>query len=144
MKRTIEESREFFAQDRFATKRAGIEINDAIQGADGHGVMARCSMAITPDHLNVGGTVMGGAIFTLADFCFAVLTNAWDEVSSTVTVSASIRFVGVAKGTRLTGTAETDKSGRTLIHAHCRVEDELGNLVALCDATFMRIRQSAK
>ena len=35
---------------------------------------AKCSLEIQPHHLNAANTVMGGAIFTLADFAFAVAT----------------------------------------------------------------------
>lgn len=139
MDRTIDEIRELFAADRFATERAGIKIDEARKPEGGRGGLARCTMEIAPGHSNAGGTVMGGAIFTLADFCFAVLSNAWEPVPCTATISASIRYVGTCRGKRLVGSAEMDRAGRTLLQAHCRIEDDLGNLVALCEATFIRM-----
>lgn len=55
-----------FAGDRYATEVTGCEIAAVTPG------YARCRMAITPAHRNALGIVMGGAIFTLADFTFAV------------------------------------------------------------------------
>lgn len=62
---TIEDIRELFKTDRFATD-AGVEIVDAASG------YARCRLAVRPEHKNAGGIVMGGVVFTLADLTFAV------------------------------------------------------------------------
>ena len=35
----------------------------------------RCSMTLNEHHLNANGGIMGGVIFTLGDFTFAVLSN---------------------------------------------------------------------
>ena len=64
--RKLNEIQEAFSGDRFATNRAEIRIVSAQDGA------AVCEMPITTEHLNARGTVMGGAIFTLADFTAAV------------------------------------------------------------------------
>ena len=48
MIKTLEESRAFFAADRFAMEACGISIDEVTQ--DG----ARCSMPLTPMHLNAG------------------------------------------------------------------------------------------
>ena len=56
----LEEAREFFSKDYFATKATGIIITEV---GDHY---ARCSLTITRDHQNAYGGVMGGAIFTLA------------------------------------------------------------------------------
>ena len=63
----LEQIREFFAKDRFATDN-GATIEEVDDG------YAKCSLEIQPHHLNAANTVMGGAIFTLADFAFAVAT----------------------------------------------------------------------
>ena len=64
----LEEARAFFAGDRFATENGAVidEIGEHY---------AICSMEITPHHLNAAGRVMGGAVFMLADFAFAVASN---------------------------------------------------------------------
>ncbi|MBQ4312567.1 MAG: PaaI family thioesterase, partial [Clostridia bacterium] len=58
----LQELKNLFYNDKFATEAAGIELIDAGEGN------ARCEMEIKPIHLNAAGTVMGGATFTLADF----------------------------------------------------------------------------
>ena len=45
--------REIFKKDVFATQAAGIEIDEVSIG------YAKCSMKVTPGHLNAGGKVMG-------------------------------------------------------------------------------------
>ena len=66
--RNIEEAREFFKGDRFATENGMV-----IEELDGEHAVT--SVVLTDRHKNALGGVMGGAIFTLADFAFAALTN---------------------------------------------------------------------
>ena len=70
---TLEQVRQRFTADCFASKM-GTVIEDIKEG------YARCYLDITPLHLNAAGNVMGGAIFTLADFAFAVAAN-WNKPS---------------------------------------------------------------
>ena len=65
----VEEIKEFFKNDLYATKLTGIEIVEVKEN------YAKCKMEITQNHRNAAGGVMGGAIFTLADFCCAVATK---------------------------------------------------------------------
>ena len=67
--KSLTEIQEAFSHDRFATNQANIRIVSAQPD------FAVCEMPITPEHLNARGTVMGGAIFTLADFTAAVAAN---------------------------------------------------------------------
>ena len=67
----LDEVRERFSHDRFATVNGAV-IEEIAEG------YAKCSMQINNDHKNALGAVMGGAIFTLADFAFAVAAN-WQE-----------------------------------------------------------------
>ena len=69
MDNLVNEANAVFANDRFATKLCGANIESVTENE------VVCSMEITEDHLNAVGTVMGGAIFTLADFTFAVASN---------------------------------------------------------------------
>ena len=128
---SLEEIRAFFVNDRFATEAAGAVVDEA---ADGR---ATCSLRITPVHRNAAGAVMGGAIFALADFAFAVATNR--PGSLTVTVSSTIEFVGQAKGERLIARAEPVKAGKSLCFYSTSVTDELGNLVAVVSTTGKRL-----
>lgn len=127
----LEDARAFFSADRFATERCGIVVDEA---APGHAV---CSFPIEAHHRNALGNVMGGAVFTLADFALAVASNFAQQPA--VSVSSSIEFIGAAKGSRLTADCEADKSGRRLGFYTTRVEDDRGTLVALVQATVMRV-----
>ena len=85
----IEEVRAFFADDRFATQACKAEI---IEARKGHAV---CECPLEPIHRNAMGGVMGGAIFTLADFALAVASNVGE--SPTVSVSNSIEFISTVE-----------------------------------------------
>lgn len=120
----------FFAKDLWATDACGCRI---LEAARGHAV---CEFDITPLHKNARGAVMGGAIFTLADFALAIASNVGEEPS--VSVSNTIEYLGVAKGKRLIACAEADKSGRSLGFYTIDVTDELGTPVARMTATCFR------
>lgn len=117
----LEEIRNRFAMDRFATENGAV-IDEV---GDGHAV---CSMEIRPGHLNAVGTVMGGAIFTLADFAFAVASN-WNQ-GIRVSLNSQIAYLGTAKGTRLIATAQAMKEGRSTCYYLVDVKDDMGNAVA--------------
>lgn len=127
---TLEEVQTFFAQDRFASEVCGCEV---LEAARGHAV---CAFVIGQQHLNAMGNVMGGAIFTLADFALAVACNVGE--APTVSVQSSIEYFSAAKGTRLIATADADKSGRSLGFYTVDIADELGTKVARMTATCFR------
>ena len=79
--------------------------------------------------MNANGTPMGGAIFTLADFAFAVAANGFAE-RVTVSQHASVTFLAPAKGKELRAEATCLKAGRTLCLYEVRITDELGVCVA--------------
>ena len=93
MTRTLEESRAFFAADRFAMEACGITIDEVSE--DG----ARCSMPLTPLHLNAGGVAQGGAVYTLCDTTFAVAANACGTL--TVSQCADMHYLRPGTGERL-------------------------------------------
>lgn len=118
---TIEEVREMFRKDRFATEN-GVVIDEI--GAH----YARCSLRLADRHRNAMGAVMGGALFMLADFAFAVASN-W-QVPGTVSLNASITYLGVAKGETLSAEAVCVKDGRTTCCYRIDIHDEKGTPVA--------------
>ncbi|HPF29903.1 MAG TPA: PaaI family thioesterase [Lachnospiraceae bacterium] len=124
-------AQEVFAEDIFATKTTGIVIDQADVN------YARCSLAISEKHLNANKSVMGGAIFTLADFAFAVASNS--EGTSTVTLSSDIMYLGVAKGSTLIAETSCLKSGRKTCVMEIAITDELGTKVALVTTTGFRL-----
>jgi acyl-CoA thioesterase len=127
---TLEEARGFFANDRFATEALGAIITSAERG---HAV---CKMRIDGCHLNAMGNVMGGAIFTLADFALAIASNIGEE--ATVAISNSISFLSTPKGQELIAECHVDRSGRTVGFYTVEVTDELGTRVAKMAATCSR------
>ena len=117
----LEKVRKRFENDRFATD------NGAVIEAVGEGY-ARCVMSLDEHHYNAVVSVMGGAIFTLADFAFAVASN-WNK-KPCVSLTAQITYLGRAKGKKLIAEAEKVKEGRTTCYYLIEVADELGNKVA--------------
>ena len=126
----LERARREFAGDIFATQTTGIVIEAA--GRD----YARCSMEPGPQHMNAAGVVMGGAIFTLADFTFAVAANS--EAMNTVSLTSSITYLSAAKGGRLTAEANCVRSGRTTCHFVVTVTDSGGRVIASVSTTGFR------
>ena len=118
----LEKIREFFNKDKYATKHSCCYIEDARKD------YAECSMDITSDHLNAMGHVMGGAIYTLADFAFAVASNL--DNKPTVSVSGSMAFLSAAKGTKLIARTEALHSGKSGCAYIVNIEDDLGIKVA--------------
>jgi len=119
--KTVEEAWEYFRKDRFATEN-GMTLDEL------DGSRAVCSMAISDRHRNAYGGVMGGAIFTLADFAFAALTN--DLARKTVAQQVSINYLSAPRGERLTATATYRKDGRSSCVVNVDVADDLGREVA--------------
>ena len=126
----LEDVRALFANDHFATEACGCRV---IEAARGHAV---CEFDIADIHCNATGNIMGGAIFTLADFALAVGCNMGEE--PTVSVNNNIEFMSAAKGTKLIATCSADKSGRTLGFYTVDVVDDLGTPVAKMTATCFR------
>lgn len=120
---TLEQIRACFSGDRFACDCLGA----VIEAADpGHAVV---SVTLRDEHRNAVGNPMGGAIFTLADFAFAIAANGHSPLV-TVSQSANIHFLAPAKGQLLRAEANCVKSGRTTSLYEINVRDELGTHVA--------------
>ncbi|MDR2261058.1 MAG: PaaI family thioesterase [Azoarcus sp.] len=123
----LEKIRAFFANDRFAAS-AGIHIDSATEDE------VRCSMPVTPEHLNAAGTVQGGAIFTLADLAFAVHANLpllrGENTSITTGQSNSISYLTVPRGAYLIARSTCLARGRNICVFRVEVHDDLGNFIA--------------
>lgn len=102
MKRIID----LFKRDNFA-RSCGIEIIEVKHG------YARCSVKVTANHLNGIGILMGGALFTLADYTFSLAANSHGIIA--VTRDASITYIRKCSGGLITAVASeiirNDKSG---------------------------------
>lgn len=125
------EAQEKLAADMFATKQAGAVIEEVRPG------YARCTMSVTPEHLNANGAVMGGAIFTLADYAFAAASNV--DGMNTVAVTSSIEYMRAGKGEGvLTAEAQCRKNGRSFGFYEITVSDDTGREVAVVTTTGFR------
>lgn len=118
---SLEEAREFFYKDKFAVM-TGVVLDEITEDE------AVCSLDLTDDHRNAYGGVMGGVIFTLADFAFAVLSNQIHQL--TVAQQVDIHYLSAPKGNRLIARATCRKSGRTSSIVNVDISDDTGRDVA--------------
>ena len=79
----MENIKRLMKSDRFATAN-GIELLEVREG------YARAKLTVEERHLNAGGVVQGGALFTLADFCFAAAINSYGIL--TFSIQSSIYY----------------------------------------------------
>lgn len=122
--RSLEEIQKGFTRDRFATNQADIRI---VHAEPDHSI---CEMPITENHLNARNTVMGGAIFTLADFTAAVAANAYAENVTTITLHADITYLNSSKGTKLIAEGKCVKRGNSTTLHTVTISDDLGAMIA--------------
>ena len=121
--------KDFFLHDEFA-RQNGIKITEVAEG------YARTQVRIEPRHLNAGGYVQGGVLFTLADLAFAAATNSHGTL--TVTSSANITFVRGASSGIISAQAQELVNHHHLPFCEVRVTDDAGNLLAIFTASGYR------
>ena len=131
--KTLDEARAYFSCDRFATEN-GMTLDELDES---HAVT---SLALEPRHRNAYGGVMGGAIFTLADFAFAALTN--DRERVTVAQQVSINYLSASKGAKLVARATYRKDGRNSCVVNVDVTDDAGRDVAQFVGTGFKLKSS--
>ena len=117
----LKQLKQKFIHDAFVADGLGAVIDGASYG------FARVSMEIQPRHCNALGIPMGGAIFTLADFAFAVAANQGRDV---VTQASQITFLKAAQGKRLIAEARQVKDGKRVCFYEVKVNDDLDTEVA--------------
>ena len=127
---SIEEARDFFKGDRFATDN-GMQIDALSEDS------CICSMELEPKHRNALGGVMGGVTFTLADFAFAVIQNHVHKYS--VAQQVNINHLSAPKGNRLIATAKVRKNGRTSTIVNVDVVDDTGRDIAQFTGTGYKL-----
>lgn len=114
--------KEFFKRDQFA-ELCGIELLEVSPGG------SKVRMKIGEQHLNGLRTVHGGAIFTLADFAFAVACNSHGTVA--VALNVSINFVKPGlPGMTLYADAKEVSCNHKIGTYDIRITDEKGELIA--------------
>ncbi|MDR0528799.1 MAG: PaaI family thioesterase [Zoogloeaceae bacterium] len=123
----LEAIRAFFSADRFAAS-CGVVIEEASKQS------VCCFMPVTAAHLNAGNTVQGGALFTLADFTFAVHANlsflGKETESVTVGQSNQIVYLAAPRGDFLRARSTCLSSGRNISVFRVDIEDAEGRHVA--------------
>ncbi len=128
----LEEARKIFAEDKYATQASGIEIEEVSEN------YAKCSMKLTDIHRNAFGGVMGGAIYTLADFTFAIASN-FEKEKLTASLVGQATFLAMSRGSVLYGESELVKDGRQNCFYQIRVYDDLGVDIATVSFTGVHI-----
>jgi acyl-CoA thioesterase len=115
------ELKRIFKTDKYA-ELSNIEL---LTAGPGH---ATAKMTLHTHHLNALKTVQGGAIFTLADFTFAVACNSHGTLA--VALNVSITFMKAAtSGTLWAEARELSKNFKVGTYA-VEVKDDAGDLIA--------------
>ena len=126
----MQKTLDFFRQNDQFARHCGIELLDAKPG------WSQVKMEIQPFHFNGAKTVHGGAIFTLADFAFAVAANSQGQLALAINTSTS--FVKAAFAGTLYGEAEELSVNRRLGTYQVRITDEQQQLIAQFTGTAYR------
>ena len=125
----MERLREFFKKDQLAAA-LGIELVDFSAGS------ATVRMTVREQHYNGVSMVHGGALFTLADFAFAVASNSHGTVA--VAINAAISFIKPVTTGTLTARAEEVSRGNRLATYLVRITDEHNAVIAQFQGTVFR------
>ena len=119
---------DFFAGDRLA-KHLNIHIKEAERD------YAVCVMKVTDELLNAKDTVHGGALFSLADYTFAVAANAENIISgrsgATVSQSAEIKYIRPALGSEIRAVAKCTHREGVKSYYEIEMFDDGDQLVSL-------------
>ena len=134
-------AREVFAADSYATELTGITIDSVDSDR------VECSLTLARHHRNARGAVMGGVMFTLADFAFAIAANS-DLLPSVrdgkaelqwVSSSSDIHFLAQPQGPSLRAVTLRIRQGRNRALFQTSIFDTSDRLVALATTTGARI-----
>lgn len=125
----IDKIREFFKNDIFA-----MDMGAKIESVDNGNAV--CSFEINERHLNAGGVIQGGALFTICDFAFAVASNSMGKL--TVSVNNNISFLEKSEGTKIFAEAKLIKATKKMVFYEVEAKDDLGKLIATMQVTGFR------
>lgn len=120
----LEEAREIFSKDLYATRVSGAVIEEVGEN------YSKCSMRLKDEHRNAYGGIMGGCIYTLADFAFAVASN-FDKERLTVSLTGQASFLSMSKGAVLYAETKLIKEGRNNCFYEVMITDDLGKDIAV-------------
>jgi acyl-CoA thioesterase len=97
-------------------------------------------MRIEPYHFNGARTVHGGALFTLADFAFAVASNSHGTLAMGINVSIS--FVNAATSGTLYAEAREQTRNPRLASYFVQITDDDNAVVAIFQGMVYRKKES--
>jgi acyl-CoA thioesterase len=130
----MQEIKRFFSEHDLFARHAGIELLEVGPGS------AKAIMKIAPYHFNGARTVHGGAIFTLADFAFAVASNSHGTLS--MGINTSVSFVKAATIGTLYAEAREEAISPKLATYSVHVTDDDNDVVAIFQGMVYRKRES--
>ena len=126
----MEKTLDFFRQNDHFARHCGIELIDAEPGK------SRAKMKIQPFHLNGAKTVHGGAIFSLADFTFAVAANSQGQLS--LAICTNMSFIKASYSGTLYAEAKELSTNHRLGTYEVSITDEQDRLIAKFHSTAYR------
>ncbi len=126
----MDKMHDFFTTNDHFARHCGIELLEHRPGS------ATARMIIQPFHLNGAGTVHGGAIFSLADFTFAVAVNNRGQLA--LAINTSTTFVKAVREGVLFAQAEELSLNRRLGNYQVSIRDDKQNLIASFQGTAYR------
>lgn len=130
----MQEIKKFFSTEDLFAHHTGIELVDAGRG------WAKARMKIEPFHFNGARTVHGGAIFTLADFTFAVASNSHGTLA--MGINTSVNFVKAALSGTLYAEAKEQSLNPKLASYSVMITDDIGDVVAIFQGMVYRKKGS--
>ncbi len=114
-------AKKIFANDRYAAL-TGVEIVAAKIG------YCKTRLTIEEKHMNAANVVQGGAIFTLADYAFAVASNSHGKLALAINVNISF-LKAVSAGTLYAEANEVTTPGKLGAY-DVLVTNEKGEIIA--------------
>lgn len=130
----MNEIKQFFSTEDLFARHSGIELLEVKPG------WAKACMKIEPYHFNAAKTVHGGAIFTLADFTFAVASNSHGTLA--MGINTSVSFVKAATKGTLYAEASEQSLNRKLASYLVRITDDVNDVVAIFQGMVYRKNES--
>lgn len=136
MNDTTVNARKIFAADRYATELTGIEITSVGDHE------ATCTLTATDAHCNARGMVMGGALYTMADFAAAIAANSDcldDDSLHWVSLDASAHYLSPAPaGSHLVAISKAMKHGRSTALYQTIIESlDNGKCIAIVETSMI-------
>lgn len=130
----MRELEQFFSDRDLFARHNGIELLEMGPG------FAKALMNVAPYHFNGAGKVHGGAIFTLADFAFAVASNSHGTLA--MGINTSMSFIKAATRGTLYAEAREEARNPKLATYSVRVTDDARDVVAVFQGMVYRKKES--